>query len=237
MRPDEAISPDQLDVGRRDLYKVWFDLTILVIAHISLFPIFLLLWITIPVLIRLGDRGPIFYKQERVGKNGKVIGLLKFRTMVINAEQRGPAWTTQGDPRITPIGRILRRTALDELPGVLSIWKRDMSLVGPRALAVAEQAKLEKDIPGFDRRLCMLPGLTGMAQVYDPTDDAEDKLSYDLKYLKCMGPALDLKLVTLSVLNTIGARWDRRDGKPADGGDSSTGQTSDDPDTHSLESD
>ena len=83
----------------------------------------------------------------------------------------------------------------------------------------------------------MLPGLTGMAQVYDPTDDAEDKLSYDLEYLKCMGPVLDLKLVILSVLNTIGARWDRRDGKPADGGDSSTDQTSDDPDTHSLESD
>ena len=197
----------------------------------------MLLWITIPVLIRLGDRGPIFYKQQRIGKNGKVIGLLKFRTMVINAEQRGPAWTTQGDPRITPIGRILRRTALDELPGVLSIWKRDMSLVGPRALAVAEQSKLEKDIPGFDRRLCMLPGLTGMAQVYDPTDDADDKLSYDLEYLKCMGPVLDLKLVILSVLNTIGARWDRRDAKPADDSDSSTGQTSDDPDTHSLEID
>lgn len=237
MRSDEVLSPDHLDVGRRDSYKVWFDLTILVIAHVSLFPIFLLLWVTIPVLIWLGDRGPVFYKQQRIGRNGKIIGLLKFRTMVINAEQMGPAWTRQGDPRITPIGKILRRTALDELPGVLSIWKRDMSLVGPRALAVAEQSKLEKQIPGFERRLCMLPGLTGMAQVYDPKDDADDKLSYDLEYLRCMGPVLDLKLVILSVLNTVGARWDRRDAKPPCDSDSSTGQSSKDPDTHSPESD
>ena len=187
----------------------------------------------IPLSIWLADRGPVFYRQDRVGKDGRVFTILKFRTMIRDADKSGPAWTTEGDPRITSVGRILRRTALDELPGVLSIWKRDMSLVGPRALAVAEQSKLEKDIPGFDRRLCMLPGLTGMAQVYDPTDDADDKLSYDLEYLHRMGPVLDLKLVILSALNTAGARWDRRDAKPADDGVSHTDLPSKDSDTKS----
>ena len=237
MQPDEDLSSDQSDVGNRDSYKAWFDLTILVLAHVSLLPMFLLLWITIPILIWLGDRGPVFYHQKRIGKNGKIIAVRKFRTMIIDAEQKGPAWTTPNDPRITPIGKILRRTALDELPEVLNIWRREMSLVGPRALDVVEQAQLEKQIPGFERRLCMLPGLTGMAQVYDPEDDADDKLSYDLEYLRRMGPILDLKLVILSVLNTAGARWDRRDAKPLDDGESPTGNSSNDSDKSSHDSD
>jgi lipopolysaccharide/colanic/teichoic acid biosynthesis glycosyltransferase len=216
MQPDKALSSDQPDVGRRGSYKVWFDLSFILVAHVSLFPIFLLLWIIIPIMIWLGDRGPVFYQQKRIGKNGKIISVRKFRTMIVDADTKGPAWTTPDDPRITTIGRILRKTALDELPEVLNICKREMSLVGPRALDVAEQAKLEKQIPGFERRLCMLPGLTGMAQVYDPEDDADDKLNYDMEYLYCMGPLLDLKLVILSVLNTAGARWDRRDAKPMD---------------------
>lgn len=200
--------------SRKEGYKVWFDLSILIIAHLSLLPLWLLLWTMIPVLIWLDDRGPIFFRQRRAGKDGRVITILKFRTMKPNADRMGPAWTTEGDTRITRMGRILRRTALDELPEILSIWKRDMSLVGPRALDVAEQTELEGLVPGFENRLCVLPGLTGLAQVKDRTDDANTKIRYDLEYLEKMGPWLDIRLIWLSVWNTISARWDNRSGKP-----------------------
>ena len=196
-------------------YKAWFDMTVLVLAHLLLFPLFLMLWTGIPILIWLGDQGPVFYKQLRVGKNGRIISVLKFRTMVLDAENEGPAWTTEGDPRVTRVGRLLRRTALDELPEVLNIWKREMSFVGPRALDVEEQHALEQVVPGFEKRLQVLPGLTGLAQIYDLTDDAHNKLHYDSEYLQSMSPWLDMKLLLLSVRNTLVAKWDHRHGKPA----------------------
>jgi lipopolysaccharide/colanic/teichoic acid biosynthesis glycosyltransferase len=198
---------------RRDAYKTWFDLTILVMAHLLLLPLWVLLWTAIPVLIWLGDRGPVFYRQARAGKEGRTFNVLKFRTMVPHADRIGPAWTVENDPRVTRVGKLLRRTALDELPELLNIWKREMSFVGPRALDVEEQRSLEKQIPGFERRLQVSPGLTGLAQVYDRRDNADDKLHYDLYYLEHMSPMLDLKLLRLSVWNTLSARWDRRRGK------------------------
>jgi lipopolysaccharide/colanic/teichoic acid biosynthesis glycosyltransferase len=200
----------------RDSYKSWFDPTILVLAHLLFLPLWILLWTLIPVLIWLGDRGPVFYRQKRAGKQGQPFTVLKFRTMVMDADRKGPAWTTDGDPRITPIGRLLRRTALDELPELLSIWKRDMSFVGPRALDLEEQQALEKQIPDFEKRLLILPGLTGLAQVYDRSDNAHDKSRYDLEYLQQMSPWLDARLLVLSVWNSLTARWDRRGGKPAE---------------------
>lgn len=197
-------------------YKLWFDLTVLILAHLLLLPLWVLLWSVVPLLIWLGDRGPVFYRQERAGKGGRIFTILKFRTMVLDADRKGPAWTIEGDPRVTRVGKLLRRTALDELPGVLSIWKRDMSLVGPRALDVEEQRSFEHEISGFESRLQVLPGLTGLAQVYDRTDDAYDKFHYDLEYLGRMGPWLDTKLLILSVWNTLGGRWDQRSGKWAE---------------------
>ena len=199
---------------RRDRYKRWFDLSILSVAHLLLFPLWLSLWTGIPLMIWLSDRGPVIYKQKRIGKNGKTFTILKFRTMIPGADDLGPAWTTDDDPRITPLGKLLRRTALDELPGILSIWKGDMSLVGPRALDVEEQIELQRQVPGFAKRLQTLPGLTGLAQLYDLSDDAFDKFRYDLEYLQRMGPWLDLKLLVLSVRNSIAAGWDQRRGKP-----------------------
>lgn len=137
--------------------------------------------------------------------------------MIPGADVQGPAWTTEGDPRVTALGKLLRRTALDELPGILSIWKGDMSLVGPRALDVEEHIDLQRLVPGFAKRLQALPGLTGLAQLYDFSDDAFDKFHYDLKYLERMGPWLDLKLLALSVRYSLVARWDRRRGKPLGG--------------------
>ena len=200
---------------KSDSYKPWFDLTILVLAHVLLLPLWLLLWTFIPLLVWLGDRGPVFYRQERAGMDGRIFIVLKFRTMVLDADRKGPVWTTDGDSRITKVGRILRRTALDELPEVRNIWKGDMSLVGPRALDVEEQHSLEEQIPGFEKRLSVRPGLTGLAQVYNRSDNAHDKFRYDLEYLDQMGPLLDTKLMVLSVWNTLGAQWDHRSGKPS----------------------
>ena len=194
-------------------YKRSYDITVLLLAHLLLLPIWILLWVAIPIAIWLGDRGPVFYRQKRSGINGQVITILKFRTMTPEADRIGPAWTTESDPRVTSIGRILRRTALDELPELLSIWKGDMSLVGPRALDVEEHQALEKQIKGFSDRLMVRPGLTGLAQIYDRRDDAVDKFSYDILYLGSMSPWLDTKLLILSVLNTMSARWDQRAGK------------------------
>ena len=140
-----------------------------------------------------------------------MFSVLKFRTMVPNADRQGPAWTTSDDHRITRVGRILRRTALDELPEVLSIWKGDMSLVGPRALNAEEQQELEGQIPGFERRLQVRPGLTGLAQVYTHRGDAQEKLANDLKYIEQMSLWLDIKLLALSWLNTFTGRWDKRE--------------------------
>ena len=185
----------------------------LVLAHILLLPLWLLLWTIIPIIIRLGDRGPVFYKQDRVGKGGHIFTVFKFRTMVPDADGKSAAWTMDQDPRVTRVGKLLRRTALDELPEVLNIWKGDMSLVGPRPLDVQEQKSLEKLIDGFEDRLQVRPGLTGLAQIYDPKDDAHDKFHYDLEYLQRMSPWLDVKLLILSVRNTLSVKWDRRSGK------------------------
>lgn len=210
------MTENQLGESIRDSYKTWFDFTILILAHVLLLPLWLLLWTVIPIMIRLGDRGPVFYRQDRVGQGGRIITVLKFRTMVPDAEDKGAAWTMDQDPRVTRVGKILRRTALDELPEVINIWKREMSLVGPRALDVVEQRSLEKLIDGFENRLQVRPGLTGLAQIYDTRDDAHDKFRYDLEYLLRMSPWLDLKLLILSVRNTLGVKWDRRSGKTLD---------------------
>lgn len=202
---------------RRGLYKIWFDYSIIILVHVILSPLWIMLWTVIPFLIWVSDRGPIFYRQKRAGKNGREFFILKFRTMVPDADRQGPSWTTTGDIRVTRVGKILRRTALDELPGVVSIIRGDMSLVGPRALDIEEQRGLEQQIPGFEKRLGVRPGLTGLAQVYDRDDDAQNKLHYDEEYLTRMSPWLDIKLLVLSVYNTLSARWDRRLGKPTSG--------------------
>lgn len=198
---------------KEPIYKRPFDLIVLFLAHLILLPIWLLIWIVIPLLIWLNDKGPVFYGQKRVGRGGKEFMVFKFRTMVKDADRNGPTWTLEGDPRVTRVGRILRKTALDELPSLLSILKGDMSFVGPRALAMEEQKFLEKTISGFEKRLSVRPGLTGLSQVYNRDDEPRRKLRYDLKYIENMNLWLDLKLMLLSVWNTITARWDRRKGK------------------------
>lgn len=201
----------------RGWYKRPFDLAVLLLAHLflPLIPVWLLLWTLIPLLVWLEDRGPIFYRQRRVGKEGRVFTILKFRTMVVDAETAtGPVWASNGDFRITRVGRLLRRTALDELPQVINILKGDMSFVGPRSERPELHEEFVKELPAFQKRLRVRPGLTGLAQVNgDYNLPPGEKLKYDLDYIAGMSLSLDIKLMLISVRSTLLARWDRRSAK------------------------
>ena len=150
-----------------DNYKRPFDLLILLVTHILLSPLLIALWIIIPIAIWLEDRGPVFYTQERVGKNGKTFRLYKLRSMVVDAENiTGGVWATKNDPRITRVGNFLRKRALDELPQTLNMWAGDLSLVGPRPERPEIMANIIKELPEYSDRLSIKPGLTGVAQVF-----------------------------------------------------------------------
>ena len=194
-------NPSRPDGHVRDGYKRPFDLAILVLAHILLFPVWLVLWTMIPLAIWAGDRGPVLYRQVRVGKNGTVFTMRKFRTMIIGAEERtGPVWAWRGDWRITGVGRFLRRFRLDEIPQVINMWKGEMSLVGPRPERPELVDEFSRSIPGFDARLRVRPGFGGLAQVRGRySTRPRDKLRYDNLYIEKMTPGLDLKLLIQSL--------------------------------------
>ena len=200
-------------VAVRDWWKRPFDLSILTVAHILLAPIWLALWIFIPLAIWLSDRGPVFYTQTRVGKGGRIFRAYKFRSMVPDAElYTGAVWAEEDDPRITRVGRILRNRALDELPQVINMWKGDISLVGPRPERPELVEAFTREWPEFGRRLAVRPGLTGIAQVYGRySTHPRDKVRYDMIYVKRMSPWLDVKLLILSVWLTFRAKWQEQE--------------------------
>ena len=179
-----------------------------------LFPLLWPLWIVvifiIPLLIWLEDRGPIFYSQNRIGKNKKIFKVYKFRTMIPDAEKiSGAVWSTKNDPRITKIGHILRKTALDEIPQLLNIIKGEMSFVGPRAERPELHNEFTKAIPEFDERLKVTPGLSGLAQISGSYDlEPSEKIKFDIEYIEKMSLFFDLKIIIFSVFNSIFARWD-----------------------------
>ena len=186
----------------KDWYKRPFDLALLIVAHIVLSPLLLLLWTAVPLAIWLEDRGAVFYTQLRVGKNGNPFKLVKFRTMIKDAEAySGPVWAAENDRRITAVGRVLRRFRLDELPQVLNIWKGEMSLVGPRPERPELVEEFSRQIPDFGLRLRVRPGFAGLAQVRGHySTRPRDKLRYDNLYIERLSPLLDIKLMSLSVL-------------------------------------
>ncbi len=203
-----AVAPQV--AGREPAYKRPFDLLVVTSAHLLLLPLWLLLWTLIPFGIWIEDRGPILYTQRRVGKAGRVFRAFKFRTMVRDADRIGGPVTTNNDPRLTRFGKLIRATALDELPQVINIARGDMSFVGPRALAEAEYNALVDQEPLFAQRVRVRPGLTGLAQVYTRRDDNAAKLAADLDYISRMSLWLDVKLIFLSVWTTLHAKWESR---------------------------
>ena len=147
------------------------------------------------VLIKLDSRGPVFYRQERVGTNGKPFVLLKFRSMRVDAEQDGPVWASKHDDRTTRIGRIIRKIRVDEIPQFWNILRGEMNFVGPRPERPHFVAQLAEEIPYYEQRHLIPPGLTGWAQIKYPygasIEDARQKLQYDLFYVKNQSLMLD----------------------------------------------
>ena len=177
------------------------------------------LWAAIAALIKIEDGGPVFFSQERVGRRGRSFEALKFRSMIVDAEARtGPIQAGENDPRITRIGRILRATAMDELPQLWNIFRGDMSFVGPRALRPGEievkgNGAIEKleDVPGFADRCAVRPGLTGVAQIFAPRDVLRRrKFRYDRFYVTRQSFWFDVRLILLSFWITFRGRWEDR---------------------------
>ncbi|MDD5146473.1 MAG: sugar transferase [Candidatus Pacebacteria bacterium] len=157
------------------------------------------LWIIFAILIKTEDRGPVFYKQERVGKNRKVFKLWKFRSMKIDAEKTGPQWAGKEDKRVTKVGKTLRRWHFDEFPQMLNVLWGDITLVGPRPERPEFVSKLEKAIPHYHLRHLIKSGFTGWAQIkfrYARTiEDSQEKFQYDLFYIKNRSFFLDLGIL------------------------------------------
>ena len=165
----------------------------------------------IAAAIWLEDRGPIFYRQRRTGRAGSLFSIVKFRTMTHGAEDvHGPRWAAPDDPRVTRVGRLLRRTRLDELPNVINVLRGEMSLVGPRPERPELVATIEQQVPFYRTRLMARPGLTGWAQVNRPYDetiaDASAKLEYDLYYIKHRTLAFDLWILLKTVGTVLGLK-------------------------------
>jgi sugar transferase (PEP-CTERM system associated) len=153
----------------------------------------------ISILIKIDSRGPVFYKQERAGENGRVFRLIKFRSMVANAETNGPVWAEKNDSRVTRIGKWMRNWRLDEIPQMFNVLKGDMSFVGPRPERPFFVEQLRKEIPFYDQRFYVKPGITGWAQIkyrYGASkDDALEKLNYDLYYIKNLSSLFDMIII------------------------------------------
>jgi lipopolysaccharide/colanic/teichoic acid biosynthesis glycosyltransferase len=182
-------------------------------GSILLLALSLPLLLAVACLIKLDSRGPVLYRQDRVGLRGRVFNLLKLRSMRVDAEAAGPCWAAEHDPRVTRVGAMARACRIDELPQLVNVLRGEMSLVGPRPERPHFAAQLARVIPRYDERTRVLPGITGMAQVsykYGASvEDARAKLAYDLRYLENRSLLLDLRILLATVrvvLLRIGAR-------------------------------
>ena len=165
-------------------------------ALIVLSPMF----IVISLAIKLYDGGPVFYKQKRCTRDLKTFDILKFRSMIVDAEKNGPQPAVDNDSRITPVGKIIRALRVDELPQILNILRGDMSIVGPRPERIEHVEKYSDEIPEFVCRYKVKGGLTGYAQVYGKYNtSAYNKLKMDLIYIQNYSLAMDFKLILMTV--------------------------------------
>ena len=200
------ILPEMMPAWERKTKRL-IDVVVSLIFLLTLVPLFLL----VSLLIKLTSSGAVFYQQERVGKDGKDFIIYKFRSMYEDAEKHtGPVWAAKIDPRVTPFGRFLRKSRIDEFPQVLNVLSGDMSLVGPRPERPFFVDKLKQAVPLYARRLKIKPGITGWAQVkgdYDTSIEAvKHKLEFDLYYLENMSLRMDLKIMLATVVTMIGGK-------------------------------
>ena len=200
--PFIEVMPEIMPYGSK-LFKRVLDVLISGILLILLSPLLLL----IVFLIKINSKGPIFYKQVRVGRNSKQFNMYKFRSMVKDAEEYGPEWAGENDPRITGVGRMIRMVYLDEIPQLINVLKNEMSIVGPRPERPFFVEKLSTEIPYYYKRLSIKPGITGWAQIkhkYDSSlDDVKEKLKFDFYYIENMSLKLDFKIMVNTFLVII----------------------------------
>ena len=182
-----------------------FDLLVSAIALVLLAP----LLAAIALAIRLDSPGPALFRQQRVGRHGVPFRIHKFRTMVVDAAERGPALTIGADARITRVGRLLRERRLDELPQLINVLKGDMSVVGPRPHTVAHNEYYRKAVKRYMVRHKVKPGLTGWAQVNGlrgetaQVEQMEDRIRHDLEYIKNWSPMLDIRIIVMTVIMVL----------------------------------
>jgi lipopolysaccharide/colanic/teichoic acid biosynthesis glycosyltransferase len=186
---------------KRALDLVGASVLLLVLGPVMLF---------FAALIKLTSKGPAFFRQVRVGQGGKLFRIFKLRTMRVGAEKAtGPVWARKRDHRITRLGRFLRKTHIDEFPQLLNVLTGDMSLVGPRPERPFFVNRFRHEIPNYEQRLAVKPGITGLAQVrykYDESlADVRNKLTYDLVYIKRMSWLMDARIL-LWTFNTVNGR-------------------------------
>jgi lipopolysaccharide/colanic/teichoic acid biosynthesis glycosyltransferase len=212
------ITGPQVNWRREPLLKRPLDILISFIMLLLSAPVS----VFIAIAIKLEDGGSVFYRQERWGRFGQKFMVLKFRTMVQDADKKyGLKQAEENDHRITRVGRLLRATGLDELPQIINILRGEMSFVGPRALAVGEII-FDKDgrriayenTPGFHHRQLVRPGLTSLATIYIPKDSpTHRKFRYDLFYIRRLSFGLDLRLIALSFWISFRGKWETRQRK------------------------
>ncbi len=193
------IQPQLMTPLERKIKRL-LDIVVSLIAMVLFAPIFLIT----AILIKLDSPGPVFYKQERVGKNGRLFNVYKFRSMVRDAEKlTGPVWAGKKDPRITRVGRVIRKMRIDEFPQIINVLNGHMSLVGPRPERPFFVEQLKKEYPFYSRRLLVKPGITGWAQVkgkYDTTiEEVKTKLEFDLYYIENISLQLDIRIIVFTV--------------------------------------
>lgn len=191
---------------QNNLYMAFHRILDIVIAFIGI----LTLVIIVPIVLLgnlLGNRGELIYTQLRVGKRGKVFKIIKFRSMVSNAEKDGAVWAQKNDMRVTKFGRLLRKSRIDEIPQFINVLKGEMSLIGPRPERPEFVKQLENEIPYYAMRHVIKPGLTGWAQVMHPYastfQDQQDKLMYDLYYIKERNLLMDFKIIVKTISTVL----------------------------------
>jgi lipopolysaccharide/colanic/teichoic acid biosynthesis glycosyltransferase len=198
---------DKASPPKEHASKRVFDLSLALLGLVLSSP----LWLLASLAIYFENPGPVIFSQDRCGKKGVTFKVIKFRTMRHKKGNRHKVVVIENDPRVTKVGRILRATAMDELPSLLNVVKGDMSFVGPRAEPFKIGNEKIADIPGFDTRCRVKPGLTGIAQVYASKDiDLRTKFQYDSLYVERMSFWLDLKLIFLSFWITLKGGWEHR---------------------------
>jgi exopolysaccharide biosynthesis polyprenyl glycosylphosphotransferase len=194
------------NLGFYYIVKRAIDIILCLIGLVIALPIMVI----VGIAIKLESKGPIIYKQERVGLEGRTFTIYKLRSMYIDAEKNGAQWACKDDPRVTKVGRFIRKTRIDELPQLINILKGDMSIVGPRPERPILTYKFNEEIPGFVNRLQVKPGLTGWAQVTGGYElSPKEKLEKDMYYIENQSLWLDFKIMFKTifiVFNGDGAR-------------------------------